>query len=113
MFSAGEKDIFENSSILHAYKFVAEYRFYVRVDGGAEQIRIKIEEDPLGRFHSAQSHYIQTPEQTKPYVASQTFESTANAALNRAVDAITCLYDSAVRQGYTPKYNCFKRNTEF
>ena len=113
MFSAREKEVLQKSSIVVAYKFVAEYCFYVRVDGGAEQIRVKIEEDPDGRFHFSQSHYIQTPEQAKPYVTSRTFESTADAALDRAVDAITCHYDSAVRHGYTPKYNWFKRNMEF
>jgi hypothetical protein len=110
MFTVAEKNVLKHDRIFECYKFVSEYRFWIQLDVGAQEIRIRLEEDNRGKIHFTQSHFIHTPTLPCPYISNRTSEDTPEAALSAAVSTITTFYDRAIEDGYVPDSSWFIKN---
>lgn len=91
--------------ITEVRKLVAEYSFYV--EEVAVQIQIKVWKTDRAYggdwFTYTTSHSIHTPIQADPYVPSAPFAASEELAVEKAIDDIMTVFNSAVAKGHVPE----------
>ncbi|GGC53015.1 hypothetical protein [Chelatococcus reniformis] len=113
MIDLSEQKAFDSCRVNVFYKFVAEYRFFMKWQQDVQQVRIRIEEDPSGQFVFSQSHYIQTPLHRTPVVVPRAHDASAEGALQRATETIVPYFEEAVARGFAPSRGWFVLNEAY
>ena len=113
MFSLREKEIFDVTSLTWVHKLDSEYFFRFPVEGGTLKLGLKIYELDIGGFTFVQSHFVKEPYRISDRAVEYDVSSSAESALELAVDAITTFYDAAIKAGDHPQSWWFVANEEF
>ena len=113
MFTPREKEIFDITGLSLVHKLEAEYFFFLPVENGTFRLGLKIYEQDTGGFTFVQSHFVKEPYKESDRLSEMPVSSSAESALESAVDAISSFYHAAVRAGEQTQSWWFVPNDQY